>query len=92
MLKATYIFYANMDWSLKCLSLEMKPNPQWGVHEYKRSALTDLMFAESFVRKQNDCIQSCEIVLFFLFYSDEKTSTKASAAAGAAKLAATRAR
>lgn len=70
----------------------MKLNPQWRVREYKCSVLIDSMFAESFVRKQNCCIQSCDIVLFFLFYSDEKTSTKASAAAGATKLTATRAR
>lgn len=84
--------HANMNWKLKCLSLEMKLNPQWCVHEYKCSVLIDSMFAESFVRKQNCCIQNHEIVLFFLFYSDEKTSTKASAAARATKLAATRAR
>lgn len=84
--------HANVNWKLKCLSLEIELNPQRCVHEYKWSVLIDLMFGESFVRKQNCCMQNLETVLFFLFYSDEKTSTKASAAARATKLAATRAR
>lgn len=81
-----------MSWKLKCLSLEMKLNPEWCVYEYKWSELIDLVFAESFARKQNCCIRSHEIVLFFLFCSDEETSTKASAAARATELAAAGAR
>lgn len=61
------------------------------MHEYKWSVFIDLIFAKNFERKKY-FIQTHEIVLFFLFYSDEKASTKASAAAGATKLPATRAR
>lgn len=48
--------HANLNWKLKCLSLELKLNPQHCVHKYKWSVLTDKVFAESFVRKQNCCI------------------------------------